>query len=556
MRELIRARNHDRNRSLGWLSVWWMESLCIHGPGDIQGDDVDLDDELTGFTVDAYGLDAKGRRLYDSAFLSRAKGRDKSGHAARFGLFEGLGPCRFAGWAAGGETYRFLGHVYTYKPGEPMGRPVTYPFLRCMATEEGQTGNVYDAIWFNLTEGPLSEVRGLDVGLTRTVLPDGGEIVPSTAAAASKDGGKETWTDFDETHLYITPELRRMYATVRRNMTKRKAAEPWSLETSTMYAPGEGSVAEATHNLAKSINAGKVRRPRLLFDHREGPDVDVVNDDRRKVRSAIAEAYGPAAAWMDLDRKVDEARDPRNDVADTKRYSLNRRASGRSKAVDAQRWDKLADAVRVVANGERVGAGFDGSISQDATALVLCTADRHLFVPTYVNTDGEVLPTVWVRPEKAPRDWRMPRLEIVSAWAQVFDRYDVGRWLGDPPKWQTEQEVLADEHGDEIVLFFDTNQPKRMSGACDRFTTALNDPESPLSHDGNVLLRSHVLAMVRKKAYVRREDDDDGRTRYVFTKGEDARKIDAGVGAVLALEAAMTMPEAKPSSTEPWAAYA
>jgi phage terminase large subunit-like protein len=519
-----------------------MEALCVHGPGDIQGDDVYLDDELVEFTVDAYALSARGKRLYDSAFLSRAKGRDKSGHAARLGLVEALGPCRFTGWATGGETYELLDFVYEYQPGEPMGRPVTYPFLRCMATEEGQTGNVYDAIYYNLTEGPLSQVRGIDPGITRTVLPDGGEIIPSTASSAAKDGGKETWVDFDETHLYVTPELRRMYATVRRNMAKRKQAEPWSAETSTMYAPGEDSVAERTYRLAEQIREGKVKRSRLLFDHREGQDVDPVHDDRKTIKAALVEAYGPAAAWMPLDRMVDEAKDPRNDPADWKRYFTNRRTTSKGMAVDAEVWANLTVS-RPVADTERIGLGFDGSISQDATALIGCTEDGHLFVPTH-RVDGEDRPTIWLRPERAGRDWRMPRLEIAAAVAAVFDRYEVGRMLCDPPKWQTEIERWGELHGEEVVLFFDTNQPKRMSGACDRFATAL--AERAVTHDGDSLLTAHVLAMVRRKAYVKAEDESDGRTRWVFTKGDDGRKIDAGVGAVLALEAAMTMPEPEP----------
>jgi hypothetical protein len=113
--------------------------------------------------------------------------------------------------------------------------------------------------------------------------------------------------------------------------------------------------------------------------------------------------------------------------------------------------------------------------------------------------------------------------------------------LCDPPKWQTEIEAWAQRWGDEVVLFFDTNQPRRMSAACDRFTTTL--AEGGLSHDGDQLLRAHVLAMARKKAYLKVEDETDGRTRFVFTKNEDGHKIDAGIGAVLALEAAMTMPE-------------
>src|SRR5690606_17002077 len=153
---------------------------------------------------------------------------------------EGLGPCRFAGIAEGGEVYKDpwgLGFEYVYAPGEPMGRPVRTPFLRTMATEEDQTGQVYDVIHYNLTEGPLAEAmnRKDDAGITRILLPERGEITPSTASAASKDGGKETFVVFDETHLYITPELRRMYRTVTRNLGKRKKiAGTWYLETTTM----------------------------------------------------------------------------------------------------------------------------------------------------------------------------------------------------------------------------------------------------------------------------------------------------------------------------------
>ena len=75
-----------------------------------------------------------------------------------------------------------------------MGRPVTYPFIRCLATEEGQTGHVYDNVHFNLRHGPLAEGLPCNAaGLTRVFLPGGGEILPRTASAASKDGGKETF---------------------------------------------------------------------------------------------------------------------------------------------------------------------------------------------------------------------------------------------------------------------------------------------------------------------------------------------------------------------------
>jgi phage terminase large subunit-like protein len=152
----------------------------------------------------------------------------------------------------------------------------------------------------------------------------------------------------------------------------------------------------------------------------------------------------------------------------------------------------------------------------------------------------------------ADRDWRIPRLEVEATIEDTFDRYQVGRMLCDPPKWQTEIERWMERYGDETVLFFDTNQARRMAFACDRFSTALG--EGSLSHPDDPVLTGHTLAMARKKVKVSAEDDD-GRTRYVFTKGEDTRKIDAGIAAVLALEAAMTMPDA-PVASEPWAAFA
>ncbi len=120
--------------------------------------------------------------------------------------------------------------------------------------------------------------------------------------------------------------------------------------------------------------------------------------------------------------------------------------------------------------------------------------------------------------------------------------------LCDPAKWQTEIEGWAEEFGEDRVVFFDTNQTVRMSRACDRFLVAM--AEGVFAQDGSEVLSAHVLAMHRRKVRVR-DDDDDGRTKYVFVKGPDKSKIDAGIGAVLALEAMSTMPDAPPPTPAP-----
>lgn len=207
--EIVQHPQFDSDRSLGWLVGWWIEKFTVHGPGEVQGQPGLLTNEQYRFVVGAYSLNENARRLHTTSFYSRPKGCDKSGMAARIVLAEAFGPVRFAGFAEGGETYTFMGHVYTYAKGEPMGKSVKVPFIRIMATEEDQAGNTYDTVYYNLTNrhAPLFAMQALGCkpGLLKTDLPGGGEIVPSTTGASSKDGGKETFFVADEALALDTP---------------------------------------------------------------------------------------------------------------------------------------------------------------------------------------------------------------------------------------------------------------------------------------------------------------------------------------------------------------
>src|SRR5581483_4985151 len=178
--------------------------------------------------------------------------------------------------------------------------------------EEGQAGNTYDNVTVMLghvAEHHGDEFPGLDVGLTRIFVAGGGEVRQSTAASASKDGGKETFAVFDETHLYVLPELHAMHDTVTRNLVKRKIAEPWAIETSTMYQPGQQSVAEETHDYWRLIRAGKARNRGLLFHHLGCPSpIEWDWDDDKALLAALRTAYGAAGPWMDFDRIITEIR--------------------------------------------------------------------------------------------------------------------------------------------------------------------------------------------------------------------------------------------------------
>jgi hypothetical protein len=325
------AANPKPFRSLGFYAIDWIETFLVHGPGDVQGKSIELDDEFAAFILKTYELDAHGGRKIRRAFLSRSKGRSKSGLAAMIECFEALGECRFDHWAEPGEVSDW---GYVFEPGEPVGRQLTYVEALNVATEESQAGNTYDAVYYMLNPETcsldlLDRFGPIDVGLTRVNLPDSrGFIEPVTASNESKDGGKSTFIVADETHLWIPPaqgvfRLGKMHQTMVRNLLKRKESSGWMLETSTMYAEGEKSVAEGTHAYAKALAARHGGEGgKLLFDHRQASDH--WNLDRRPERiKALREAYGPAAAWMDLEAIADYWDDPQASEAEFRRFWLN-----------------------------------------------------------------------------------------------------------------------------------------------------------------------------------------------------------------------------------------
>lgn len=364
------AKKPEPFLSLGFAAVDWIEHYLVHGPGDVQGLPVELDDEFAGFVVKAYRVDGQGARLVRRAFLSRAKGRSKSGLAAMIACFEALGPCRFDHFAVDGEVSPW---GYEYEPGEPVGKQVVYAEVLNVATEEGQAGNTYDAIHYMLNPETCSpslvrDFGKIDVGLTRTILPDKrGFIEPVTSADTSKDGGKSTFIVADETHLWLLPRLKRLHGIMTRNLLKRKLASGWMLETSTMYAAGEDSVAEGTHAYAKSLKTGRDRT--LLFDHRQAADSwDLAKRPERL--AALVEAYGPASDWMNLEAIADSWDDPQVSEGEFRRFWLNQPVPlvESTSVIPVDKWRAGAEESSEIAGGGALAVSM--SIDNETVSLV------------------------------------------------------------------------------------------------------------------------------------------------------------------------------------------
>lgn len=374
-------------KSLGWATIDWIEYFLVHGPGDVQGERIEIDDEFAGFIVKSGRVDPKtGARMVRRAFLSRAKGRNKSGLAAMVECWEALGPCRFDHWAEPGEV-SYWG--YRYEPGEPVGKPLAYVEALNVATEEGQAGNTYDAVYYMLHPDTcsaeiLEHFGKIDVGLGRINLPNRrGYIEPVTSADTSKDGGKSTFIVADETHLWTLPRLHRLHGIMTRNLLKRKAASGWMLETSTMYAEGENSVAEGTHAYAESSSRS---RKFLLFDHRQASEHWDL-EDRKERLQALREAYGPATEWMNLEAIADSWDDPQVSEGEFRRFWLNQpvplveppKSIMPNWAVLAEAFDRpRTQAIGVSVDPDRTWCSIAGGALADDMALLYGLRRRRL----------------------------------------------------------------------------------------------------------------------------------------------------------------------------------
>ncbi len=506
----------------GYEVLDWIHTYECHGPGDVQGDAIDLDDELRDHIIECYRLDPKtGRRMFDEAVLSRPKGRAKSEIAGLVGVAEAFAPVRFDGWNADGQ---------------PVMAPVRSPLIKCLATEESQAGNTFENIAFIAAEwgpdvhpeiyGGVSGVRQYQ-SATAIYLPHGGEVRACTAGAASKDGGKETHVVPDETHLYVTRELRSMYATVARNLGKRKIAEPWMHQTSTAYRPGEMSIFEET---LTAWRKGELSE-RVFVNHVEAKGRIDIRDEEHTKRQLL-HVYGASAPWQDMDRKYRDMLDPRicPDDATAARYYLNRPMSTKdawiatdvherqSVIAEPRPGDDRERPERVVKDGTSIATGFDGSLNDDTTVLRGCRmSDGFLFrIGAWAKPDGA-----------AGIGWEVPRLEVLAAIREANERYDVVRGYYDPHEWRSDIDLLAEELGVERVVSWPTSNYTAMHNALDRLHAGLVTGE--IWHDGDPLAAEHYgnafVALRGRLRLIRKEHPNS------------ARKIDSVIGDALALEA-------------------
>ncbi|HTX96854.1 MAG TPA: terminase TerL endonuclease subunit [Mycobacterium sp.] len=170
----------------------------------------------------------------------------------------------------------------------------------------------------------------------------------------------------------------------------------------------------------------------------------------------------------------------------------------------------------VIGDGADVVLGFDGSFSEDSTALVAATCDEHPHI---------LVVGCWEKPARAADDWTVPIADVEETIRQACRRYSVREICCDPYGYRRSMQILEEE-GLPIVDYPQSSQ--RMTPATQRFYELVAN--RGLSHDGDRRLARHIGNAVLKV--------DSRGQRLAKEHKSSTRKIDLAIAAVMAVDRA------------------
>lgn len=310
----------------------------------------------------------------------------------------------------------------------------------------------------------------------------------------------------------------RLADVMRRNAAK---VGGWTVELMNAPEIGDGSVADRTLSAAEKKSEG------IFLDR--GPIAPEVVDlsDRPKLVAALDVAYGDAAlragGWVDTDRLAREIDDPDTDPSDARRYFLNQQVPKSARAFDRKLLIAGSKGRPRIADGAFVVAGFDGSLFEDSTALVVME----------VETGTAELAGLWEKTEKDGSEWCVPVDEVDSRVAELVEQYELVRLYADPHRWSTSIAAWNRLKRKPFAFSWDTSRWRQIGYSCRSCAREVRANDVGIAPDEPDLLR-HLSNAVRRKVNAR---DEEGHQLWTIEKPAPSLKIDAAMSFVLAAEA-------------------
>lgn len=409
-------------RTLGFEVLAWIETNLLVPSGTYAGTPFEFTHDQALFTLWFYAVDEHGDWLFHRGIRRLAKGQGKSPVAAALALCELLGPVRFDSFDPNA-------------PGGVRGRAVTAPVVQLAATSEDQTGVTMRLIRLMAHKRtPLGKKFQLETGKTYVETPTGGKLQVLTSSATSAEGHEATFVIADEVeHWSPRNGGDEMAAVLRRNLAKTRGAR--LLETCNAWSPGDMSVAEASWEDYCAQEEGLTRgQSKILYDARIAPQATVLHDDVHEgeigLTQALSFVYGDCP-WASLDSMKQEIWTPSSQPSQMRRFYLNQPTVSIDAWVLPEQWGALADPGRELVDGEDVVLFFDGSKSNDHTALVGCCMDDGFVFTAGIWAPDEHTGVINTDAVDATVRSMHERFNVIAFWADVreFESFVKNSWV-------------------------------------------------------------------------------------------------------------------------------
>lgn len=413
------------DRTLGWGVVAWITDNLIQPNGEFAGQPFRCTEFQVRFILHFYAVNEQGDFVYNEGVRRLAKGSGKSPFAAVLALAELLGPVMFD---------RFDDDV----PGGCVGRKRPLSWVQVVATAEEQTKNTMRMVraMVNHKACRLKQRFELDVGKTYIEVPDGSKLEQITSAWTTAEGNEVTFVVSDETeHWEPSKGGPQLYETLLQNVAKTNNAR--LLQTSNAWEPGGESVAESTWEAWQEQEEGRtVAERRLLYDAICAPFNTSLSPDTGDGEVSLDEALAfvyQDCSWAALDNIKNTIWKPNYPQSRSWRFFLNRPVASEDSWCPTSVFMECHDPDRVVKQGEDVVLFFDGSKSNDHTALVgCCLSDGFVFTLGVWEPDeatGVIDADVVDRAVLAARD----TYNVVAFWADVreWESFVKNKWRDD-----------------------------------------------------------------------------------------------------------------------------
>lgn len=350
--------------------------------------------------------------------------------AAALCLFELLGPCRFDGFDR-------------HEPFGVRAKPMSMPLVQIVATSESQTANTIRMVRaFCQKKGPLARKYDLEVAKTFIETPGGGKLQQMTSSAHSMEGGEVSFVVGDELEHWLPAQGGpAMLETIQQNAAKMGGR---FMGTCNAWVPGEQSSAEAIFEAWCDQEDGLTRgKTKILYDARIAPPNTVLTDEPEEGQVGLTKALEYVyedCPWVNLESIKEQIWSPEYPESRSIRFFLNRPNAAEASWITLEEWTQLRKPDRKVEPGERIVMFFDGSKSNDHTALVGCCME-----------DGHIFKIGHWKPEKP--------LGVVNVAAvdagvrKAFDTYNVVAFWADVREWESfTRTAWPEDFGDRLIV--------------------------------------------------------------------------------------------------------